>query len=89
MSCDRPAVLEEAGKGALNACEGRREEVGDLEKADTEGDLKQSSRESALTALTGVTGEAIDLVAVGVSIGEGTKVDKEEKDSEVDEIEPC
>jgi hypothetical protein len=42
-----------------------------------------------LTALTGVTGEAIDLVAVGVSIGEGTKVDKEEKDSELDEIEPC
>ncbi len=75
----------------LNACEGRREDVGDLEKVDTEGDLKHSSRDSARRALTGVTGEAIDLVAVGVSmvIGEGTKVDKEERDSEVDEIEPC
>jgi hypothetical protein len=62
-----------------------------LGKVNTEGDLKQSSRESGFTALTGVTGEAIDLVAVGVSIevGEGTNVDKEERDSEADEIEPC
>jgi hypothetical protein len=42
-----------------------------------------------------VIGEAIDLVAesllVGVSrvFGEGRKVDKEEIDSQVDEIEPC
>jgi len=79
----------------LNACEGRREEEGDLEKAETEGDLKQSSLGSVLIALSGVIGEAIDLVAesllVGVSrvFGEGRKVDKEEIDSQLDEIEPC
>lgn len=91
MSWGRPVVIDETGKGALNACEGRREDEGEFGKANTEGDLKQSSREFCFTALTGVTGEAIDLVAVGVSIeiGEGINVDKEERDSEADEIEPC
>jgi hypothetical protein len=78
----------------INACEGRREE-GDVEKAETGGDLKHSSGD--LIALAGVIGEAIDLVAeslcigVGVSIvlGDEMKVDKEERDSELDEIEPC
>ncbi len=72
----------------LKACEGRREDEGDAEKAETEGDLKFSSGD--LIALAGVTGEAIDIVAeslrigVGISIvlGEETKVDKED-------IEPC
>ena len=76
----------------LKACEGRREEG---EKAETEGDLKQSSGD--LIALAGVIGEAIDLVAeslrigVGVSsvLGDETKVDKEESDWELDDIEPC
>lgn len=77
----------------LKACEGRREDEG--EKAETEGDLKQSSGD--LIALAGVIGEAIDLVAeslrigVGVSsvLGDETKVDKEESDSGLDDIEPC
>jgi hypothetical protein len=59
--------------------------------------LKHSSEESLLNALAGVIGEAIDLVVeslrigVGVFIvlGEETKVDKEESDSELDVFEPC
>jgi hypothetical protein len=59
--------------------------------------LKLSSGEAILIALAGVIGEAIDLAAeslrVGVGVfivlGEVTKVDKEESDSGLDEIEPC
>jgi hypothetical protein len=75
----------------VKACEGRREDEG--EKAETEGDLKQSSGD--LVALAGVIGEAIGLeslrIGVGVSIvtGDETKVDKEDNDSGLDDIEPC
>jgi len=84
-------VLDEAETGVLNACEGRREDKGDIKDAETEGDLKQSSRNSAIFALPGVIGETSDLesfltCSVGV-LGEATKVDKEEIDSAV-EIEP-
>lgn len=90
-------MLDGAKRGGLKACEGRLEDEGDLENAETEGDLKHSTGESILIALTGVIGEAIDLVAgslmmgVGVSmvLGELTKADTEERDSEFEEIEPC
>lgn len=89
MSCDRPAVFDEVYEVALNACEGRREDEGDFGNENT-GDLKQSSWESGFIALTGVTGEAIDLVVVGapIDVGEETNVDNAERDSEADEIEP-
>tara|TARA_R110002060_G_scaffold34639_2_gene45502 strand:- start:185 stop:361 length:177 start_codon:yes stop_codon:yes gene_type:complete len=58
-----------------------------LEKEET-GDLNTSSLKSVRTALTGVIGEAIDIGA-SAAFGEATKVDKEEKDSQLDDIEPC
>lgn len=93
----RPAAPDVVKVFALKACDGRRVEVGDIENAETEGDLKPVSLYSLLTALTGVTGEAIDLEVAGLCIwsimsaalGEGTQVDKEERDSGFDEIEPC
>ena len=58
--------------------------------------MKHASGESIAFALVGVIGEAIDiatesLLFVGVPIvfEAETKVDKEESDSEFDEIEPC
>ena len=59
--------------------------------------MKHASGESIAFALAGVIGEAIDiateslLFVVGVLIvfEAETKVDKEESDSEFDEIEPC
>lgn len=91
---DRPAALDEAKVFALKACEGRWVEVGETEK-ETEGNLQPVSLWSLLTALTGVTGEAIDLEVAGLGIRsitsavEGTNVDKEERDSGFDETEPC
>ena len=92
MSRVRPAVLDVAMTGVLNVCEGRREDKGDVKDAETEGDLKQSSRNSAIFALPGVIGETSDLesfltCSVGV-LGEAPRVEKEEIDSVV-EIEPC
>lgn len=59
MSCDRGAVFERTETGVLNACEGRRECDGEYDTVEIEGDLKQSSLKSDLTALVGVIG-AID-----------------------------
>lgn len=75
-------MLEEAYE---KACEGRREDEGDWGKANT-GEVKQSSR----AALTGVTGEDMARVAVGVpvEVGVGTNVEKEEIDSLAEDIEP-
>lgn len=59
-------MLEDAKRGALKVCEGRRESEGDFEKET--GDLKTSSRKSVRTALTGVIGEAIDITAESIFI---------------------
>ena len=96
---DRPAALDGPKLFALKACEGGRVKVGEMEnaeaEAETEGDLKPMSLRSLLTAVTGVTGEAIDLEVAGlwvwsiVSAGEGTKVDSEERDLGLEDMEPC
>jgi hypothetical protein len=83
-----------AETGVLIACDGRRDDKGDPENAEREGSLMKSSLESLLTAQIGVDGEAIDLEVAGLVdmstvLGEGRKVDKEERDSGFDEIEPC
>jgi len=85
-SCDRPAVLGVAYRGALKVCEGCREKEGEFgnEKEET-GDLNNVSRDALVLALTGVAGEAIDPVVVG----EGTTVVTEEIDSGIEDIEPC
>lgn len=60
----RPDAVE-AKCDRLKGCDCRRE-VGEYEIEETEGDLKQSSRNSVLIALTGVIGEAIDLEVTGL-----------------------
>lgn len=87
MSRAGPAELEEAKAGRAKARDGRREDEGDAKDAETaEEELKGAPRAS-LRALAGVTGETSDLVT-GV-LGEGTRVDKEDADSTLAEIDRC
>ena len=79
----RPAALDKAVRDELNACDDRRDEKEDPDKVERAGDLKKSPLEFLLATM-GVYGEAIGLEVAG----EGTKVDKEERDSASDEIEP-